>query len=215
MHNVKIAKQVIIAFAAVAVLTSCAIVGSLFGPRVLEKSKEQTPQWVSVKPSQVEVSPSGFRYHGVALDQLDLPLGVKRAQLAATNLSELAIIDEARREVARECGVRPNAAGSKNEVRLDLVVAAAIKKEFGAAVRVADIYYEKVEVPDSAGEAVAKSGAVYNIHVLIDFPREQFTAALRNAGATLKRESSVESRRCGKSLLSRFAAPQMPGKASR
>ena len=29
----------------------CVFVGSLFGPKVLEKSKEQTPPWVSVKPS--------------------------------------------------------------------------------------------------------------------------------------------------------------------
>lgn len=196
-------------------VSGCAIVGSLFGPRVLEKSKEQTPQWVSAKPSQLIVADTGFRYHGVRLDELDLPLGVKKAQLSATNLSEMAIIDVARGEVESVCGIRPAVSGGKSEARLDVVISGAIKKEFGAAVRVADIYYEKVESPESGDEAIVRAGAVYNIHVLMEFPREQFTAALRAAGAALSRDSAVESRRCGKALAAKFRPAPKPAKASR
>ncbi len=191
----------------------CAIVSSFYGPKVLEKSKEQTPPWVSVKPSQLMVQENGFQYHAVQLDEMDLPLGVKKAQLGATQLCEMAIVDAARIKTREVCKLPPKsekAEKSSSADRLDRIdgaVADAVKREFGGAIRVADIYYEKVEAPEAGDEKIVRAGHVYNIHVLVTFPQEQYNAALAAAGKTLRRESGVESRRCGEALT---ALPGLP-----
>lgn len=178
-------------------LAGCFTVSSLFGPKVLEKSKEQTPPWVSVKPSQLIWQDTGYQFHGVQIDEMDLPLGVKKAQLSATQLSELAIIDAAHKRVGNSCktDIKANA-----KSRIGDVVASAVKKQFGATVRVADIYYEKLEAPDTGDEKVVKAGFVYNIHVLVTFPRDQYELALHEAARLMKRDSGVETRLCGDAL---------------
>jgi len=178
----------------------CAIVSSFYGPKVLEKSKEQTPPWVSVKPSQLMRQENGFQYHAVQLDEMDLPLGVKKAQLGATQLCEMAIVDAARTRAREVCKLPEKADKASSVDRIDGAVADAVKREFGGAMRVADIYYEKVEAPESGDEKIVRAGHVFNIHVLVTFPQEQYDAALAAAGKTLRRESGVESRRCGEAL---------------
>jgi len=188
----------------------CAIVSSFYGPKVLEKSKEQTPPWVSVKPSQLMQQENGFQYHAVQLDEMDLPLGVKKAQLGATQLCEMAIVDAARTRVREVCKLIPKSEKAEKASpvdRIDGAVADAVKREFGGAMRVADIYYEKVEAPEAGDEKIVRAGYVYNIHVLVTFPREQYDAALAAAGKTLRRESGVESRRCGEALTALAGQP--------
>jgi hypothetical protein len=187
----------------------CFSVSALFGPKVLEKSKEQTPPWVSVKPSQLIWLDSGYQFHGVLIDQMDLPLGVKRAQLSATQLSELAIVDAARQRVSEVCKADLKVAANS---RIADIVSIAVKKQFGATVRVADIYYEKLEAPDTGDEKVVKAGYVYNIHVLVTFPRDQYEISLQEVARQLKRESGVETRRCGDALAASFGAPPPPPK---
>ncbi len=191
----------------VLLIGGCVFVGALFGPKVLEKSKEQTPPWVSVKPSQLLLQESGFQFHAVQLDEMDLPLGVKKAQLGATQLSELAIIGAARIKVRGVCKLKPDSGKGSPAERIEAAVASAVKKQFGAAVRLADIYYEKVESPESGEEKIVRAGYVYNIHVLVTFPREQFEAALADAAKTMRRESGVESRRCGDDLAANLKQP--------
>lgn len=191
----------------ISLATGCAFTGSLFGPKVLEKSKEQTPPWVSVKPSQLMWQESGYQYHAVQLDELDLPLGVKKAQLGATQLSELAIVEAARKKVADVCKIEVDPAKGSGAEKIQASVSAAVKKQFGAAVRVADIYYEKVEAPETGDEKIVRAGHVYNIHVLVTFPREQYEAALADAGKALKRENGMESRRCGEALATIAGQP--------
>lgn len=188
----------------------CAIVSSFYGPKVLEKSKEQTPPWVSVKPSQLMQQENGFQYHAVQLDEMDLPLGVKKAQLGATQLCEMAIVDAARTRAREVCKLIPKSEKAEKASpgdRIDGAVADAVKREFGGAMRVADIYYEKVEAPEAGDEKIVRAGYVYNIHVLVTFPREQYDAALAAAGKTLRRESGVESRRCGEALTALAGQP--------
>ena len=187
--------------------TGCAIVSSFFGPKVLEKSKEQTPPWVSVSPSQLLWQETGYQYHAVQLDEMDLPLGVKKAQLGATQLSEMAVIDAARTKVREVCKVTANQGKGSSGDRIEGVVAEAVKKQFGGGMRLADIYYEKVEAPETGDEKIVKAGHVYNIHVLVTFPREQYEAALVDAGKLLRRESGVESRRCGEALAALQGKP--------
>ncbi len=190
-----------------ALTTGCAIVSSFYGPKVLEKSKEQTPPWVSVKPSQLMLQENGFQYHAVQLDEMDLPLGVKKAQLGATQLCEMAIVDAARTRAREVCKLPAKSEKASSVERIDGAVADAVKREFGGAMRVADIYYEKVEAPEAGDEKIVRAGHVFNIHVLVTFPREQYDAALAAAGKTLRRESGVESRRCGEALT---ALPGQP-----
>jgi len=185
----------------------CVFVGSLFGPKVLEKSKEQTPPWVSVKPSQLLWQDSGYQYLAVQLDELDLPLGVKKAQLGATQLSEIAIVEAARKKVAEVCKVAVDPEKGSASEKIQNTVSAAVKHQFGAAVRVADIYYEKVEAPETGDEKIVRAGHVYNIHVLVVFPREQYENALADAGKSLKRENGMESRRCGDTLAALAGQP--------
>lgn len=199
-RRVSIRAWVLASLPVILALTGCAFTSSLFGPRVLEKSKEQTPPWVSVKPSQLVWQESGYQYHAVQLDELDLPLGVKRAQLGATQLSEIAIVEAARAKVSEVCKIDANPDKGSAAEKIQGTVGASVKKQFGSAVRVADIYYEKVEAHDSGDEKIVRAGHVYNIHVLVTFPREQYEAALEAAAKTLKRESGMESRRCGDAL---------------
>lgn len=190
-------------------LHGCFSVSGFFGPRVLEKSKEQTPPWVSVKPSQLTWQETGYQFHGVLIDEMDLPLGVKKAQLSATQLSEVAIIEAARKRVAESCKLDLSQPGN---TRISEVVGSSVKKQFGATARVADIYYEKVEAPDSGNERVVKAGYVYNIHVLVLFPRDQYEMALQDSARLLKRESGVETRRCGEVLSATLERPAGSGK---
>lgn len=190
-------------------LHGCFSVSGLFGPKVLEKSKEQTPPWVSVKPSQLTWQETGYQFHGVLLDEMDLPLGVKKAQLSATQLSEVAIIEAARKRVSESCKVDLTQTAN---ARISDVIGKAVKKQFGATVRVADIYYEKVEAPDAGNEKVVKAGYIYNIHVLVVFPRDQYELALQDSARQLKRESGVETRRCGEALAAALEAPAASGK---
>ena len=190
-----------------ALTTGCAIVSSFYGPKVLEKSKEQTPPWVSVKPSQLMQQENGFQYHAVQLDEMDLPLGVKKAQLGATQLCEMAIVDAARTRAREVCKLPSKSEKASSVERIDGAVADAVKREFGGAMRVADIYYEKVEAPETGDEKIVRAGYVYNIHVLVTFPRDQYDAALAAAGKTLRRESGIESRRCGEALMALSGQP--------
>ena len=191
------------------VLSGCFSVSSLFGPKVLEKSKEQTPPWVSVKPSQLIWNDTGYQFHGVQIDEMDLPLGVKKAQLSATQLSEMAIIDAARKRVGDSCKTDLKATGKS---RIGDAVTSAVKKQFGVTVRVADIYYEKLEAPDTGDEKVVKAGFVYNIHVLVTFPKDQYELALHEAARLMKRDSGVETRLCGETLAASLGPAPTPSK---
>lgn len=174
-------------------MTGC-VTGMFGGPTVTERSKEKRPLWTDLDPGRFHSVDGVMQFHDTRTRLPDLPIGIKTTQIQTLEASEKAIQAEVKRhieEVAEQLKLGP--LGISPE--LDGIIIKETKLFHSAHVKVADLYYEKLE-DDSQGSRVE----FYTAHVLVQYPASRKSDLLMEVGKTLQKSRDANLRRIGSSM---------------
>jgi hypothetical protein len=174
-------------------MTAC-VTGVFGGPTVTERSKEKRPLWTDLDAGRFHSVDGVMQFHDTRTRLPDLPIGIKTTQIQTLEASEKALQAEVKRrleEIAEDLKAGP--LGISPE--LDGVVIKETKRFHSAYVKVADLYYEKLE-DDSQGSRVE----FYTAHVLVQYPASKRGELLSEVGKALQKSRDATLLRIGASL---------------
>ena len=174
-------------------MTGC-VTGVFGGPTVTERSKEKRPLWTDLDPGKFHAVDGVMQFHDTRTRLPDLPIGIKTTQIQTLEASEKAIQAEVKRHiegVAEQLKLGP--LGISPE--LDGIIIRETKLFHSAHVKVADLYYEKLE-DDTQGSRAE----FYTAHVLVQYPASRKPDLLMEVGKSLQKSRDANLRRIGSSL---------------
>jgi hypothetical protein len=173
---------------------------------VVERNKESRPAWVDSPTNQLLYTSSETRFHFAILKARDLPIAVKKSQIAAIEASFplwLPIFDQSIKDV-REL----KALASSPQTMAEL---SELKTQFAHRVhteiaQVEDIYFERVKIDNYKStpelEGVSEYFDVHTLVHLASIDQEKFA---RDLGEQLKGSRNKQIRRAGQDFLKRIS----------
>jgi hypothetical protein len=174
-------------------MTGC-VTGMFGGPTVTERSKEKRPLWTDLEPGRYHNVDGSMQFHDTRTRLADLPIGIKTTQIQTLEASEKALQVELKRlieEIATDQKIGPLGVSPE----LDGVIIAETKRFHSSHVKVADLYYEKLE--DDSGAVKAE---FYTAHVLVQYPTQRRQDLLIEVGKSLQKSRDPVLRRIGVAL---------------
>jgi hypothetical protein len=184
---------------------------------VVERNKESRPAWVDSPTNQLLYTSSETRFHFAILKARDLPIAVKKSQIAAIEASFplwLPTFDQALKEI-KEIKSLTNSSKASNEF-------SDFKNQFAHRVhadvaQVEDIYFERIKLNDYKStpelEGVSEYFDVHTLVHLTPIDQEKFAKDLADQ---MKEARNKQIRSAGQSLLKRLSAkPRPDGKSKR
>lgn len=184
---------------------------------VVERNKESRPAWVDSPTDQLLHTSTETRFHFAILKARDLPIAVKKSQIAAIEASYplwLQIFEQAFRQVKE---VKTLTSSSK--LARDF---AEFKNNFAHRVhaevaQVEDIYFERVKIENQkAPPDLDGVGEYFDVHTLVHLnaiDQERFTKELAEQ---MLGSRNKQIRQAGKDLMKRISSkPPSNAKSSR
>jgi hypothetical protein len=162
---------------------------------VVERSKERPPAWIELDAGHLQEDQLYLKFVEAHKYLLDLPLGIKEAQLDAMKASETAIRQKLRDKLfacAEDEGIPMN--GPIGELERLLTVTA--KDVHSANARIGDIYFEKLV--NNRGQQPSE---YYNVFVIVHFPKTSIPSLMSSLSTKLSRSRDSNFKRLGQALL--------------
>lgn len=173
---------------------------------VIERNKESRPAWVDSPTDQLLYTASETRFHFAILKARDLPIAVKKSQIAAIEASFplwLPIFERAMRNY-KEVKTLESASGtSRDMAELKNYFAHRIHAEIA---QVEDIYFEKIKIDDYKLELELEGLKEYfDVHTLVHLAPLDQEKVEKDLISALQASRNKEIRRVGKQLQKRLS----------
>lgn len=183
---------------------------------VVERNKESRPAWVDSPTNQLLYTSSETRFHFAILKARDLPIAVKKSQIAAIEASFALwqpIFDQALKEIKE---IKSLNNSSKNSSDLSEFKTQFAHRIHAEVAQVEDIYFERIKLDDYKAtpelEGVSEYFDVHTLVHLIPIDQEKFAKDLADQ---MKVSRNKQIRSVGQSLLKRLSAKSRPDGKSR
>ena len=184
---------------------------------VVERNKESRPAWVDSPTNQLLYTSSETRFHFAILKARDLPIAVKKSQIAAIEASFplwLPIFDQALKEI-KEIKVLTNSSKTSSEF-------SEFKNQFAHRIhaevaQVEDIYFERIKLDDYKSTPELQGVSEYfDVHTLVHLTPIDQEKFAKDLADQMKEARNKQIRSAGQSLLKRLSAkPLLDGKSRR
>lgn len=182
------------------------VANGLEGATIVERSKESPPSWTTSKPNVLSSAELGDTFSLVYFKDrlLNLPLGIKQAQISALDLSHRALEELLKEQVVSLA--KASATPAKTQTpEIDRQIASTVKLFHSKNARVQDMYFERL-----AHEPPLEDGAIretYRVFVLVNITKKGVSELLDSLGRRLVDSSDLSMRNLG--LLIKREAKQI------
>lgn len=175
---------------------------------VVERNKESRPAWVDSPTDQLLYTASETRFHFAILKARDLPIAVKKSQIAAIEASYplwLPIFESALREYKELKALESAPGTSRDMAELKNYFAHRIHAEIA---QVEDIYFEKIKIDDYKLELELELEGLkeyFDVHTLVHLAPLDQEKVEKDLISTLQSSRNKEIRRIGKQLQKKLS----------
>lgn len=148
---------------------------------LVERSRLRVPTWIDLEPGIFHESDETLRFVVRRQGIVDVPLGLKQAELGALSDMSNALHAMTRREIREFMSQNQN---TVDPILLDKILMEGVRFHLGKYGRLRDIYYEAVEkrIPGMTGHE--KSTRIY---VLMSLPRDKMSRLLSDLQARFEK----------------------------
>ena len=174
---------------------------------VVERNKESRPAWVDSPTNQLLYTSSETRFHFAILKARDLPIAVKKSQIAAIEASFplwQPIFDQRLKDLKE---IKALASSSRISPEFSEVKTQFAHRVHTEIAQVEDIYFERIKIDNYKStpelEGVSEYFDVHTLVHLVPIDEEKFN---RELGEQLKGSRNKQIRRAGQDLLKRISA---------
>lgn len=178
----------------------------LVGATIVERSKESPPNWTVSKPNVLTGGDQSEFYSLVYYKDrlLNLPLGIKQAQISALDVSQRALEDLLRGQVVGF--VKAKQASVKTQTpEFDRQISATVKAFHSENARVQDMYFERLSHTPPLDDGNIRE--TYRVFVLVKIARKGVPELISQLGRRLASSEDTSLRSLG--LLLRKEATQI------
>lgn len=186
------------------------------GGTVIERNKETRPAWVDSPTNQLLYTTSETRFHFAVLKARDLPIAVKKSQIAAIEASFALWKPTFDKQLATIQEIKPLMANPKLVAEANDLISNYSHKVHSEIAQVEDIYFERVKIENyQASPELEGVSEYFDVHTLVHLnpiDQEKFP---RDLAAKLEAANNRQIRATGKQLaknLNKKSRTQQPKK---
>ena len=176
---------------------------------VIERNKETRPAWVDSPTNQLLYTTSETRFHFAVLKARDLPIAVKKSQIAAIEASFALWKPIFDKQLATIPNIKPLTAAPKLAGEMTDIIANYSHKVHSEIAQVEDIYFERVKIDNYQSSPELEGVSEYfDVHTLVHLNPIDQEKFLQDLATKLESANSKQIRSVGKQLTKNLAKKQ-------